>query len=124
MNKRCPKCGKLLSEDARSCNICGYKFKINLPYDPNYDPIVMRKCSKCGTGFTIHSSNPGKLCPNCMENRSKINSSRKKNRVGKIAACVFSVAVLGIGAFFAYKYLSQINLLFNKSKPLMKAMKR
>lgn len=106
MNKRCPKCGKLLNEDARSCNICGYKFKINIPYDPNYDPIVMRKCSKCGTGFTIHSSNPGKLCPNCMENRSKINSSRKKNRVGKIAACVFSVAVLGIGAFFAYKYLS------------------
>ena len=61
MNKRCPKCGKLLNEDARSCNICGYKFKINIPYDPNYDPIVMRKCSKCGTGFTIHSSNPGKL---------------------------------------------------------------
>lgn len=49
MNKRCPKCGKLLNEDARSCNICGYKFKINIPYDPNYDPIVMRKCSKCGT---------------------------------------------------------------------------
>lgn len=101
MNKRCPHCGKLLDEDARSCNICGYKFKINIPCGP----IVMRKCSKCGTGFTIHSSIPEKLCPNCRENRSKRNSSRKKNRVGKMTVCIFSVAILGIGGFFAYKAL-------------------
>ncbi|MFR9035819.1 MAG: zinc ribbon domain-containing protein [Ruminococcus sp.] len=125
-NKRCPKCGKLLNEDARSCNICGYKFEINTTYGSQLrSRIVMRKCSKCGTGFTIHwLPTQENYAPTALENRSKINSSRKKNRVGKIAACAFFCCSSGNRSFFAYRNIyPQINLLFNKSKPLMKAMK-
>lgn len=102
MNKRCPHCGKLLAADVRSCNICGYKFNITETFNTN-----SAKCRYCGRKVTPYS-NSENLCPDCRKNKADNNntSSTKTNRVGKITACIFSVAILGIGGFFAYKSLS------------------
>lgn len=68
----------------------------------------MRKCRKCGADFFKQSSSSEQLCPDCRKNKTYENNNpvSKTNHAGKIIACIFSVAVLSIGGFFAYKSLS------------------
>lgn len=102
---RCHKCGrdftKRYSSQECICPNCRESQVISFN-------TVMRKCRKCGADFFKQSSSSEQLCPDCRKNKTYENNNpvSKTNHAGKIIACIFSVAVLSIGGFFAYKSLS------------------